>query len=165
MKVWFDIDGVLSNIYKQDLKYGYVKSDGTVDFEKLRTRKYAPGKEFWGEMEILPAGLKVFNFCVDQGYEIGILTSKGPFENVAVGKTEWLSKNQYITSKLKSIIICDFGSGKKLLAGLGGILIDDWKCNTDEWVEAGGEGAINFKGNADEVIAKLLEYESRKAKD
>jgi len=129
MKIWFDMDGTIANLYGvADWLPSLIAED---------TRPYEIAKGI-GNLALIA---RLLNKVQKNGHEIGIIswTSKNgtPAYNKAVAEAKkvWLGKH------LKSVTwndikVVEYGTDKKVATG-GGVLFDDEEPNRNNW----GEGA------------------------
>lgn len=125
MKIWFDMDGTIANLYGVD---GWLE-----DLMACDTRPYEVAEPL-----IDPLALCAFlNDAKANGHEIGIIswTAKGGTAEynarTAMAKREWLARN-LPTVTWNEIRVVAYGTDKKTATG-GGILFDDEKPNRTAW--------------------------------
>jgi hypothetical protein len=129
MKIWFDMDGTIANLYGV--------ADWLPSLIAEETRPYEIAKGI-GNLALIA---RLLNKVQKNGHEIGIIswTSKNgtPAYNKAVAEAKrvWLGKH------LKSVTwndikVVEYGTDKKVATG-GGVLFDDEEPNRNNW----GEGA------------------------
>ena len=129
MKIWFDMDGTIANLYAVD---GWLDSIIARD-----TRPY----EIAAPMLDMLALAAFLNDAKANGHEIGIIswTAKNGTDEynarVAMAKREWLARN-LPTVTWNTIRVVAYGTDKKTATG-GGILFDDEEPNRIAW----GRGA------------------------
>ena len=131
MKIWFDMDGTIADLYGVD---GWLD-----DLLNKRTRPYDKAKPLLN----LSVLARYLNRLQGNGYEIGIIswTSKGGNDlfngEVALAKMAWLHKHLHSVT-WDHIKIVPYGTSKIKACG-DGILFDDEEPNRNEW----GEGAFS----------------------
>lgn len=142
MKIWFDMDGTIANLYAVD---------GWLDAILARdTRPY----EIAAPMIDTSALAALLNAAKDNGHEIGIIswTAKGGTEEYNTrtenAKREWLARN-LPTVVWDTIRVVTYGTNKKAACG-GGILFDDEEPNRATW----GRGAYEPREIL-EILARL----------
>ena len=129
MRIWFDMDGTIADLYGVDGWLAYIMNRDT--------KPYEIAEGIGNLTEIAEALNKVQN----NGHEIGIIswTAKGApaeyNEAVANAKREWLHKN-FPTVTWNTIKVVAYGTNKRTATG-GGILFDDEEPNRKIW----GKGA------------------------
>ena len=129
MRIWFDMDGTIADLYGVD---GWLESILARD-----TRPYDEARGI-GNLAVIA---RLLTAVQKRGHEIGIIswTAKGaPAEyNTAVteAKKAWLRKH-LPTVQWDMIKVVDYGTNKYMATG-GGILFDDEKPNREIW----GKGA------------------------
>jgi len=125
MKIWFDMDGTLADLYAVD---GWLN-----DLINEQTRPYEIAKV----MHNMSRLARLLNKVQAQGHEIGIIswTSKGGTDlyngEVALAKMVWLHKHLPSVT-WDSIKIVAYGTNKKATCG-DGILFDDELKNRQIW--------------------------------
>ena len=129
MKIWFDMDGTIANLYGVD---------GWLDAIIARdTRPY----EVAAPMVDMLALAALLNDVKANGHEIGIIswTAKNGTDEYNArtenAKREWLAQN-LPTVTWNTIRVVAYGTDKRTATG-GGILFDDEKPNREAW----GSGA------------------------
>jgi len=129
MKIWFDMDGTIADLYGVD---GWLS-----DLIACETRPYEIAKPL-----VDPLALCAFlNEAKANGHEVGIISwaSKGGTTEynarVATAKREWLARN-LPTVTWNEIRVVAYGTNKKTACGEG-ILFDDEEGNRNAW----GRGA------------------------
>ena len=129
MKIWFDMDGTIANLYGV---LGWLEAIINSD-----TRPYTEAKGI-GNLALIA---RYLNKAQANGHEIGIISwtaRNGSAEyNKAVetAKRVWLGKH-FPSVKWDNIKVVAYGTDKKTATG-GGILFDDEEGNRTAW----GEGA------------------------
>ena len=135
MKIFFDMDGTIANLYAVENW-----------LEKLRAYNPAPYAEAKPLLN-LSALARVLNRLTRMGVEIGIISwlSKDPDpaygEAVKTAKLEWLAKH-LPSVKWNEIVIVPYGTPKSTTITMNthDVLFDDEENNIMEWEEAGGWG-------------------------
>lgn len=125
MKIWFDMDGTVADLYGvKDWLPSLIAED---------TRPYEIAKGI-GNLSLIA---RLLNKAQKNGYEIGIIswTSKNgsPAYNarVATAKRAWLAKH-FASVKWDTIKVVEYGTNKYMACG-GGILFDDEEGNRKAW--------------------------------
>lgn len=139
MKIWFDMDGTIANLYGVD---------GWLDAIIARdTRPY----EVAAPMVDMLALAALLNDVKANGHEIGIIswTAKNGTDEYNArtenAKREWLAQN-LPTVTWNTIRVVAYGTDKRTATG-GGILFDDERPNREAW----GRGAYEPR----EILAVL----------
>ena len=142
MKIWFDMDGTIADLYGVN--------DWLPALRAGDTRPYEVAKG----IGCLATIARLLNKAQRNGHEIGLIswTSKGGTAEynkaVAEAKREWLHK--HLPSVVwDTIKVVDYGTNKYIACG-GGILFDDEARNREEW----GDGA-HEPAQITEVLAML----------
>lgn len=175
MKIYFDMDGVLSDLYGAiSQAWGVPPEEITGHSESTSRRYFSWVVEPPGAEEIFaslpPLHLeemrKLMVELSSRGYALGILSSLGvtpEFQHgptIRAGKERWLRAHfgDFLESGLLSEIhFVDSGSHKKNFAGKGHILVDDTKHLVDSFIEAGGM-AVHYKSwKPAESMGEILE--------
>ena len=124
MKIWFDMDGTIADLY------------GVEDWLPM-LRAYDPTPYRIAKPLVRMQSLaRILNRLQREGYEIGIVSwlSKASTaeydEAVTAAKLEWLTKH-LASVKFDSIDIIAYGTPKQ--NGRNGILFDDEEKNRSEW--------------------------------
>lgn len=125
MKIWFDMDGTIADLY------------GVTDwFPALiarDTRPYEIAKGI-GNLALIA---RLLNKAQAKGHEIGIISwtaKNAPADynaRVANAKREWLARH-LASVKWNEIKVVEYGTNKKTACGAG-ILFDDEKPNRETW--------------------------------
>ena len=129
MKIWFDMDGTIADLYGV---LGWLEAIIARD-----TRPYTEAKGI-GNLALIA---RLLNKAQANGHEIGIIswTAKNGTaeynEAVAEAKKAWLGRHLRSVA-WDEIKVVAYGTDKKVATG-GGILFDDEKPNRDNW----GKGA------------------------
>lgn len=125
MKIWFDMDGTIADLYGvQDWLPAIIARD---------TRPYTEAKGI-GNLALIA---RLLNMAQRKGHEIGIIswTAKNGTaeynERVAKAKRAWLRKH-LASVKWNEIKVVEYGTKKHIACG-GGILFDDEKPNREGW--------------------------------
>lgn len=142
MKIWFDMDGTIADLYAVD---GWLE-----DLRAENTRPYECAKVLHN-MALLA---RLLNKAQKNGHEIGIIswTAKNgkPEYNraVEIAKKVWLKK--HLPSVRWDVIkVVEYGTNKYIACG-GGILFDDESGNRETW----GAGAYEPK-EIMEILKKI----------
>ena len=129
MKIWFDMDGTIADLYGvRDWLPAILARD---------TRPYEIARGI-GNLALIA---RLLNKVQKNGHEIGIISwtaKNAPADynaRIATAKREWLGKH-LASVKWNEIKVVDYGTNKKTACG-GGILFDDEEPNRATW----GEGA------------------------
>lgn len=129
MKLWFDMDGTIADLYGVD---GWLN-----DLHNEKTRPYDEARALLN----LSYLARLLNAAQHKGYSIGIIswTVRGGSDlyngQVALAKLLWLHKH-LASVKWDEIKIVSYGTNKRETCGEG-ILFDDEEPNRKAW----GEGA------------------------
>ena len=141
MKIWFDMDGTIANLYGV---LGWLEAILAQD-----TMPYTEAKGI-GNLALIA---RYLNKAQANGHEIGIIswTAKNGTaeynEAVAEAKKAWLGKH-LASVRWDTIKVVAYGTDKRVATG-GGILFDDEEPNRTNW----GEGAYTPA----EIVAVLKE--------
>ena len=129
MKIWFDMDGTIANLY------------GVTDWlDAIHARDTRPYEIARPLIDTL-ALAALLNDAKANGHEIGIISwtaKNAPAEynaRIATAKREWLART-FPTVTWNAVRVVAYGTDKRTATG-GGILFDDEKPNRDAW----GRGA------------------------
>lgn len=144
MKIWFDMDGTIADLY------------GVENWlPKLRAEDPSPYKEARPLLN-LQALARVLNNLQAEGFELGVIswTSKGGSKNynrlVKLEKEQWLRRHLKTVS-FNSIRIIDYGTPKEnFMESLNDILFDDEEKNRINW-----KGAAYDEKNIIKVLKSL----------
>lgn len=125
MRIWFDMDGTIADLYGvTDWLPAIIARD---------TRPYEIARGI-GNLALIA---RLLNKVQKNGHEIGIISwtaKNAPAEynaKVATAKREWLAR--HLTSvKWDEIKVVEYGTNKRTVCGAG-ILFDDEKPNRDTW--------------------------------
>ena len=129
MKIWFDMDGTIANLYGVD---GWL-----ADLIAEDTRPYEVAKGI-GNLSLIA---RLLNKAQKEGHEIGVISwtskngSEGYNARVYATKVAWLNKH-LASVTWDAILVKPYGTNKLLATG-GGILFDDEEGNRKTW----GDGA------------------------
>lgn len=129
MKIWFDMDGTIADLYGvRDWMPAILARD---------TRPYEIARGI-GNLALIA---RLLNKAQANGHEIGIISwtaKNAPAEynaRIATVKREWLGKH-FASVKWNEIKVVEYGTNKYMACG-GGILFDDEEPNRKAW----GRGA------------------------
>ena len=128
MKIWFDMDGTIADLYGVNGWLNYLLTENTFPYEAAATMLH------------FSTFARLLNKVQAMGHQIGIIswTSKGGNENynlaVEMAKRGWLAKH-LPSVEWDEIKIVRYGTNKWWACG-DGILFDDEEKNRMEW---GGE--------------------------
>ena len=128
MKIWFDMDGTIADLYSVNGWLNYLLAEDTFPYENAATMLH------------FATFARMLNRLQKMGHQIGIIswTSKGGNEQynlaVEVAKRAWLAKH-LPSVEWDEIKIVRYGTNKWYACG-DGILFDDEEKNRAEW---GGE--------------------------
>ena len=145
MKIWFDMDGTIADLYGV---MGWLEAILARD-----TRPYTEAKGI-GNLALIA---RLLNKAQANGHEIGIIswTAKAGTaeynERIAEAKKAWLGRH-LASVRWDEIKVVAYGTDKKVATG-GGILFDDEEPNRTNW----GEGAHT----PDEIVKILKEMAKR----
>ena len=143
MKIWFDMDGTIADLYGVENWLDYLINENDMP--------YAEAKPLVNMSRLA----RYLNKANAAGHEIGIIswTSKGGTDlyngQVALTKITWLYKHLPSVT-WSDIKIVAYGTDKKTATG-GGILFDDEEKNRNAW----GENAYEPK-DIFEILKKIL---------
>lgn len=135
MKIWFDMDGTLANLY------------GVENWlDKLTAHDASPYMDA-APLLRLSALARVLNRLLREGNEVSIVSwlaknSNAEYdERVTAAKLDWLAKH-LPSVKWTAVRIVPYGTPKSEVAELAphDVLFDDEENNIIEWEEAGGWG-------------------------
>ena len=125
MKIWFDMDGTIADLY------GVA---GWLDNLIARnTRPYEIARGI-GNLALIA---RLLHQAQKNGHEIGVISwtaKNAPAEynaRVATAKREWLARH-LASVKWDAVKVVEYGTNKKTACGAG-ILFDDEKPNRDTW--------------------------------
>jgi len=157
MKIYMDMDGVLTDFDKQLADLLDRPLDRDWDFgndPKIWAKIDEVGEDYWATMEWIPDGHKLWDAV--KKHDPTILSSPSNHVSSIEGKKIWLKNNlpgvPYIIEKKK-----------EQHANKEAILIDDRKKNIDKWEQAGGIGILHK--NAENTIEELGDIMSEKEKN
>lgn len=125
MKIWFDMDGTIADLYAVD---GWLD-----DIIAENTRPYECA-EVLHNMSLLA---RLLNKVQKNGHEIGIISwtardGKPAYNDaVAIAKRDWLNKH-LPSVRWNTIKVVEYGTNKYMACG-GGILFDDEIGNREIW--------------------------------
>lgn len=142
MKIWFDMDGTIADLYAVD---GWLE-----DLRAENTRPYECARVLHNMAYLA----RLLNKAQKNGHEIGIIswTAKNgkPEYNraVEIAKKTWLKKH-LPSVRWNAIKVVEYGTNKYIACG-GGILFDDESGNREIW----GAGAYEPK-KIIEILKKI----------
>lgn len=142
MKIWFDMDGTIADLYAVD---GWIE-----DLRAENTRPYECARVLHNMAHLA----RLLNKAQKNGHEIGIIswTAKNgkPEYNraVEIAKKAWLKKH-LPSVRWDAIKVVEYGTNKYIACG-GGILFDDESGNREVW----GAGAYEPK-KIIEILKKI----------
>ena len=125
MKIWFDMDGTLTDLYGVA---GWLE-----DLIAQNTRPYETARGI-GNLALIA---RLLNKVQKNGHEIGIISwtaKNAPAEynaRVETAKREWLARH-LASVKWDAVKVVEYGTNKKTACGTG-ILFDDEKPNRETW--------------------------------
>jgi len=152
MKLYIDMDGVLTDFETAVRKLGPKAAEGLIDesSEEQKNFMYKKIEEaeipFWADMPWKKNSKELWKDCLK--YDPVILTSPGEFRYAVRGKIIWINR------ELPGCQVF-FSNNKSNYAEPDAILIDDMMKNTGAWKECGGR-AILYKDN-ESAIKELKE--------
>lgn len=163
-KIYCDMDGVLTNFRKEAHKFfpGISRKSSKQDQQEFWNRVMEYGlQRFWGEMEWMSDGKKLWNY-IDK-YDPYILSAiKVPPKTKRIGESPgaqgkkiWIIKNIGWQQIPYTYIV--LRSQKKKYADAASILIDDDEKNISEWKSAGGVGILHK--STSKTIEEIKKYE------
>lgn len=125
MKIWFDMDGTIADLYGvRDWLPAILARD---------TRPYEIARGI-GNLALIA---RLLNKAQKNGHKVGIISwtaKNAPAEynaRVATAKREWLARH-LASVKWNEIKVVEYGTNKRTACGAG-ILFDDEKPNRDTW--------------------------------
>jgi len=146
--IFFDLDGVLSDLGGWAKQTGKVKPDGKIDWETLDENWWATMPAFPGAEEAYDAAKKIA--------VVKFLSSPARYPASFAGKADWVENFTGVKKlSLRDLILC-FALDKKFLAAPNHILIDDSANNIKDWIAAGGIG-IHHTGDFKETLKQLAD--------
>ena len=125
MKIWFDMDGTIADLYGV--------TDWLPAIIARETRPYEIAKGI-GNLALIA---RLLNKAQKNGHKIGIISwtaKNAPAEynaRVATAKSEWLARHLK-SVKWNEIKVVEYGTNKRTACGAG-ILFDDEKPNRETW--------------------------------
>ena len=125
MKIWFDMDGTIADLYSVNGWLNYLLTENTFPYETAATMLH------------FSTFARLLNKVQAMGHQIGIIswTSKGGNENynlaVEMAKRAWLARH-LPSVEWDEIKIVRYGTNKWYACG-DGILFDDEEKNRMEW--------------------------------
>ena len=125
MKIWFDMDGTIADLYSVNGWLNYLLTENTFPYENAATMLH------------FSTFARMLNKVQAMGHQIGIIswTSKGGNENynlaVEMAKRAWLARH-LPSVEWDEINIVRYGTNKWWACG-DGILFDDEEKNRAEW--------------------------------
>lgn len=129
MKIWFDMDGTIADLYGVENWLGMLQDENPAPYAQAKP------------LVNLARLAKALNKAQAMGCEIGVISwlSKNSSENydvaVTLAKIMWLAK--HLPSVRWDVVkIVPYGTNKRMICG-DGILFDDEQRNREQW----GEGA------------------------
>jgi hypothetical protein len=144
-KIYMDLDGVLCDFEKRVHEI-FGKGPKEIPLKDM-WKRLAQEKNFYGSLDWMPGGEKIWNYV--RKYDPEVLTGV-PMGNWAPGqKRSWCAHHLGGDVTVHTV----FARDKKNFAAPNHILIDDTEKNIREWQEAGGI-AIHYK-NAEQAITEL----------
>lgn len=155
-KIYFDLDGVLADFDYAIYMFGGFKNGECHDSEVKKTMKNT--KHFFYKVPPNNLMIKCFHyFHKKEGDKCQILSAL-PDKTIKVynakkDKIAWVKK--YLGCDVK-VNLCYRREKKKFCKGIGYILIDDYKKNINEWLDAGGTGVL-YRKSMDNEIEELLQ--------
>ena len=127
MKIWFDMDGTIANLYGVPNWLEYLEKEDTTPYTDADT------------LINMNSLARILNRLSRQGYEIGIVswlskTGSDAYNNaVAAVKINWL-KTHLASVTFDSIIIIPYGTNKDTFRESAlDVLFDDEEKNRDSW--------------------------------
>jgi hypothetical protein len=153
--LYLDMDGVLCDFYGKlrQLKNGTTRED------KVTGLANSSGKDvfdFFSNLEPLPGGIEILNFCKNNNIEFTICSAplRGPFYDYSIlGKKQWLDR--YAPGASNTAV---FTSEKYLYAkrhGKTNVLVDDLDKNIVPWNKIGGIAIKHKDSKTKETIQQL----------
>lgn len=145
--ILMDVDGVLANFISGLIAtHGWdITHDQWTSWDHHRTLGVHDG-DMWGPTEVEGwwAGLPPYRHAEDlmnmfRDEDVVFCTSPSLHHQCASEKIDWLRKHGFMPVNKNAYMI---GPRKDLLAGSGGILIDDSQSNVDRFRAAGGKAIL-----------------------
>ena len=144
INVYFDMDGVLCDFDGGVNEMCHVDIRDVTDDEMWDKIKSVD--HFFYNLRPINSGVNLLKSCIGWGYNVEILTAipkeKRHVTEAADDKIKWIHDN--ISPSIKVNIVTR-EEKKNFCLNNTDILIDDFKCNIDEWNAIGGHGIL-FKG-------------------
>ena len=154
--IFCDMDGVLVDFEKGAKKALNAGNQSINDIlrEPGAKQKLAKTEGFWANLEVMPDGMKLWNFI--NRYEPRILTAYPSWdEDGKHGKGIWVKKHLNLPNNrffpVRRVEKQEYAKDEK--TGLPNILIDDHKKNIEEFRAAGGIGIHHT--NTNNTISEL----------
>ena len=125
MRIWFDMDGTIADLYGVDDWLSAIIARDTRPYEIARGI---------GNLALIA---RLLNKAQKNGHKVGIISwtaKNAPAEynaRVAIAKREWLARH-LASVKWDEIKVVEYGTNKRTACGAG-ILFDDEKPNRDTW--------------------------------
>lgn len=147
MKIWFDMDGTIADLYGVDDWLTLLRSENPMPYEKAKP--LVPMKSL----------AKLLNALSKRGHEIGIISWLSKDSSDEYERATSFSKYYWLRSHLPSvnfhhILLVPYGTDKVDATG-GGILFDDNAAIREEWND--GQGNVAFAPqDMFEVLRELL---------
>lgn len=141
MKLFFDMDGVLSD-FQSHFKKHYPQYDNLWDLsDEVFWPLVKAIDNFWEDLPLMPHAEELFKFA-NENFEVEILSSPSSHDHRSYGaKIEWLEKHFSAYDFPINLVTQKY---KKLFAEKGALLIDDQEQNCVEFKENGGQ-TIHFQ--------------------
>jgi len=154
MKIYLDMDGVIADFFGGLQKYyGVDHWKNLPDKEEsIWALKYT---NFFDTLDPFPTSARLVNTVRElAGDNYGICSSplRGDKDNSAYWKRVWLTRHNFLPSRVPNIIFTGYKPKYAIEDITGGpnILVDDKPSNVDSWKAKGGIG-IRYQANEDSV--------------
>ena len=154
MKIYLDMDGVVSDFFKGFANL-FVKDHLKQIQNKEKSIQELQGTDFFNTLDMFPTTTDLVNFVQTlAGDDWGICSSplRGDRDNSAYWKRVWLQRQGYMP-KVENLIF----TGRKeqyamdKIDGTPNVLIDDKPDNVGRWTAKGGIG-IRYQANQDSLV-------------
>jgi len=155
LKIYCDLDGVLTDFSKQGSKYIPGFKDFDTEYEYMFKTIEEVGPTFWSTMDFMSGAENLLKLISNHPvFILSAFPSIAP-DKAAKGKREWIKKNLGV-EWLNRTFLC-YSEEKQEHAAPNAILIDDIEKNVQAWVAAGGIGVLytGWESTKDEIQRNL----------